>query len=246
MAAQFPIIKSAGSGLFEPDYVRALIAKAEGGPTVTRTAPRTAAQTAAVRKSAPAPVRRPLSKAAAAYAAEVQRLADERMARIVKAYAPPAPARPAVRKAKDAQLVACYDSTGNLIGVCPQDSVQVLAQVSAPAAKQPADGTAQGSGPRQAPPTQAPQAGPAAAAAADPSQPGAIPVGPNQLADDEQDAVAKMVNSGSLEGVVQLLKQRTLDGSARERREAGEALTALGLAKFAQIRAGGAQRQMKR
>jgi hypothetical protein len=242
MAAQFPIIKSAGSGLFEPDYIRALIAKAEGGPTVTRTAPRTAAQ--------PAPVRRPLSKAAAAYAAEVQRLADERMARIVKAYAPAAATRP-VAKAKDdpaKALVAVYTSDGTLCGVVAQGQITYLAQPPSP--KPAASGAAQDAGPRQQAPTQAPQQpqpGPAAAAAADPSQPGALPAGPNQLADEvDQDAVTKMVNSGSLEGVVQLLKQRTLDGSARERREAGQALTALGLAKYAQIRAGGAQRQMKR
>lgn len=197
--------------------------------------------------TSPAPARRPLSPKAAAYAAGVQQLADERMARIVKAHTPPAAPRPTVRKAKGDPMIAVYDANQNLVGICPQDSVQMLAQASVPAAK-PASDAGQAGGARQAPPTQAPQAGPAAAAA-DPSQPGAIPVGPNQLADDQdQDpttaAVAKALAQGRLEGVTAELRKRAADGSPREKQEAFDALQVLGLLKFQQLRAAGGRRQM--
>lgn len=214
---------------------------------MTRTTPGTAARQPAARKAAPA-----LSPKARALVDRVNREEAERAARVQKAIhaalaltEPPQP-KPAVRKSKDdpdKALVAVYTSDGTLCGVVAQGKITYLAQPPTPAsAAQPASGTAQDGGPRQAPPTQAPapQAGPAAAAAAapaqptDPSQPGVLPTGDQ----DDAEAVTKALTA--------TLRERVVKGTPREAQDAFDALQALAMVRFAQIRAGGGQKQMKR
>jgi hypothetical protein len=250
-----------GDGWYRPEPVRELITKAEEGATVTHTARQAAPQQQAVQKPAPARTPRPLGPKSRAFIAEINRQEAERAANVQKAVhaalaltEPPQP-KPTVRKSKDdpdKALVAVYTSDGTLCGVVAQGKITYLAQPPTPAsASQPASGTAQDSGPRQAPPTQAQQAGPAAAAAAnpvaDPSQPGTLPAGPNQLADDQdQDpttaAVVKALREGRLDGLAAQLRKQAADGSPREKRDAFDALNTLALLAFGELRTTGGRR----
>jgi hypothetical protein len=235
---------------------------AQNRPTVPRAARQAASQPSAVRKAAPA---RPLGPKSRAFIAELNRQEAVRAAKVQQAVqvalALTAPSQPArVRKAADdpdKALVAVYRADGSLAGVTQRSKITYLAEAptAAPASK-PASSTVPDSDPRQPPAgTQLPQPGPAAAAAAspvaDPSQPATLPVGPNQLADEQDEdpvtaAVTKALATGQLDGLTRELRKRAVDGTPRQKQDAFDALQTLALLAFKTARSTGGQRQMSR
>jgi hypothetical protein len=255
-ATRVPVVKSAGPGLFEIDYVRQLAANFQREVDVP-TAPRKAAQPAAVRKSAPS-VQRPLSPNAASLVADVLRREAERFAMVQKAVLAALPAAPqpkpavrAVQKAKNDPVTPVYTQDGRLVGFCDPQVVTAIAQPPAAPASKPASGAVPDSDPRQPPAgTQLPQPGPAAAAAAnpvaDPSQPGTLPADDQDQADPLTAAVAKALASGQLDGLTAQLRKQAAEGTPREKQTAFDTLTALAMVKFRDVRRTGGQRQMTR